>query len=223
MRRDRSRERGARAAAPVDAAIEGLDEWAASNSPIPGLRKRVRALAEDQWGKPVVTVFLGDGVKPAFDVPGRRRDGTIEGERQARRFFWGFLRGAVNTVANVVLLFTAGGMHDLFGRVGRVTGPVDAQALGLADAVLSAKGAWLVYPAGSEGDSTSGYSPAHFAVIDLSSSHDQEALPTFLWQAEKPDAPLIFPYHQRLTWPDGSEFEYYSDQDDAIGAGSHNT
>lgn len=49
----------------------------------PGLRQRVRALAEAGWGEPVTVVFLGD-VAAELDVPGRRQDGTDRPRRLTR-------------------------------------------------------------------------------------------------------------------------------------------
>jgi hypothetical protein len=54
--------------------------------PKPAFRQRVRELAERQWGRPTVAIHLAD-VKPAYNVPGRRKDGTVIGRRTIRRFF----------------------------------------------------------------------------------------------------------------------------------------
>src|SRR5689334_16601818 len=107
--------RGARLASKIDEAGRGLEEWAAKQNPVPDHRERVRALAERQWGAPVVVLHLGD-VKPTYEVPGRRKDGTVKGKRLIRRFFWNILRGVINAVVNVFLLF-AGGMANVFGRM----------------------------------------------------------------------------------------------------------
>jgi hypothetical protein len=190
--------RGARVASKIDEAGRGLDEWAASQSRVPELRKRVTALAESQWGAPVIALHLGD-VKPLFEIPGRRKDGTVKGRRLIRRFFWNILRGVINGVANIVLLF-AGGMGNVFGRTGRVTGPADAQALGLVDAARPAKDAWLAYTVNPSGDSRQSYTPARLAVVDA--GQDQ---PVFVWQGAPP---LVSPRRRRLTWPDHSVFEH---------------
>jgi hypothetical protein len=205
---DRRWERGKRVAGAFDAAGGALDEYVKRGDRTTEFRQRVRTLAESQWGEPVNLLYLKD-FSPAFDVPGRREDGTRKGTRLVRRFLWNILRGIVNGVANVFLFFAAGGGGNVFARLGQVTGPADAQALGLVDAAKSAKGLWLVYSAGPAG----AYSPKHAAVID---SHHQNPYsdpadippPTFLWQAAEPYTPRISPRRHRLTWQDGSTLQY---------------
>jgi hypothetical protein len=195
MNDDRRWARGRGAAARIDRVSQRLDDYAQSANPIPELGKQVRALAESQWGEPVVVVHLGD-VKPAFDVPGRRKDGTVKGTRLVRRFFWNIVRGTVGGLAAAVMLVVAGGAGNVFARSGSVRGPANAQALGLVDAAMSATGPWLVYSART--DIGPSYTPKHVAVVDP---------PNILWHATA-DAPRISPRRQRITWPDGSEFQY---------------
>ena len=204
---DRSK-RGKRLAGAFDAAGEALEGYAARGDRSAEFRERVVALAESQWGEPVTVLHLKD-FNPAFAVPGRREDGTRKGTRLVRRFFRNILRGVVNGVANVFLFLTAGGGGNVFARHGLVTGAESSQALGFVDAAKSAKGPWLVYSAGPAGS----YSPRHVAVID---SHHQNPYsdpadvppPAFLWQAAEPHTPRISPRRNRLTWPDGSVFQY---------------
>ena len=156
-------------------------------------------LAESQWREPAVVLFLDD-VRPTFEVPGRRTDGTVKGTRLVLRFFWNILRGTVGGVVSAVLSIMGGGVANMFERPGKVTGPEHAQALGLVDAARSAKSPWLVY------------SPSHLAVVDSGHTFYDPAdspPPTVLWHAAAPDAPLHSPAKQRLTWPDGSVFEYH--------------
>jgi hypothetical protein len=166
--------------------------------PKPAYWQRVRALAELQWREPVTVVYLGE-VKPEFDVPGRRKDGTVLGTHQVRRFFWNAIRGTVGGVVSVALSLGSGTAGHVFGRDGRVIGGENAQALGLVDAAKSADGAWLVY------------SPSHVGVIDTGPTFYDPAdrpPPEFLWQAAYPDAPKVFPRKHHLLWSDGSELHY---------------
>ncbi|TCO58285.1 hypothetical protein [Actinocrispum wychmicini] len=167
--------------------------------PKPEFRQRVRDLAESQWRVQVTVVHL-DEVKPSFTVPGRRKDGTIEGKRLVRRFFWNLFRGTLGAVTNAVLIVAGGGAGNVFSRNGSVTGPPNAQALNLVDAARPAKAAWLVY------------SESHIAVVDSGNAYtdpkDAEP-PRMLWHATKPDLPRHYPRNRRLTWPDGSEYNYY--------------
>lgn len=166
--------------------------------PSPEFRHRVRALAEGRWHEPVVVVHLAD-VRPEFAVPGRRKDGTVAGSRPVRRFFWNLFRGTIGGLVSAILSVGGGGGASVFGRAGRVRGPRDAQALGLADAARAAKGAWLVY------------SPSHVAVVDSGHPfHDPAHAPPpeIRWHATKPDLPRISPDRRLITWPDGSVYEY---------------
>jgi hypothetical protein len=161
-------------------------------------RERVRALAEARWREQAHVVFLTE-VKPAFEVPGRRGDGTVEGTGRVRRFFWNLVRLPVVSVVNAVLSVAGGGAANLFARQGKVTGPAGAQALSLVDAARPARSPWLVY------------SDSHVAVIDTGSplaAPEAAPEPVVLWHAERPHAPTIAPRNHRLTWPDGSTYQY---------------
>ncbi|HEV7650453.1 MAG TPA: hypothetical protein VGP26_20085 [Actinophytocola sp.] len=204
-----------RAAEGVDGMRQRLDAWTARQSPLPKFREQVRALAHTQWGEPVVVLYLGHRVRPGYEIPGRREDGTVEGERQAGRFAWNVLRGAVNGVANIFTLLTAGGTHDVFQHEGRLTGPANSQALGLVDAVRSATNAWLVYSRNPARDAGPRYSPTHIGVITSAWSNPGDSPPpTMLWQAREPHTPRISPRRHRLTWPDDSVFTYRPDPED---------
>lgn len=171
--------------------------------PNPEFRARVRALAESQWQEPVVVVHLGE-VRPDFDVPGRRKDGTVKGKRLVRRFFWNIFRGTFGGLASAFLSIAGGGLGHVFEREGKVTGPENAQALALVDAARPAKSAWLVY------------SPSQVAVVDTGHTfHDPaDCQPTFLWHEKAPHAPLLST-RRRIVWPDGSEFQYHLGYDEA--------
>jgi hypothetical protein len=173
--------------------------------PNPEFRERVRAMAEGRWHEPVVVVHLAD-VRPTFDVPGRRKDGTVAGSRLVRRFFWNVLRGTVGGVVSVVMSIAAGGRASIFERPGRVRGPANAQALGLVDAALAATAAWLVH------------SPSHVAVVDTGHTFQDPAQappPELRWHATAPDLPRLDARKRRITWPDGSVYEYDLSQQEA--------
>ncbi|MET0134429.1 MAG: hypothetical protein ABW215_12645 [Kibdelosporangium sp.] len=164
--------------------------------PKPEVRRRVRALAESQWREPVAVVYL-DEVRPSFEVPGRRKDGTVKGERLVRRFFRNLFRGVIGVPIDVILSIAGGGRASLSSREGNVAGPPDAQALPLVDAAMAADSPWLVH------------SPSHIAIIDSGPlfNHDDKP-PAFRWHTTRPYLPEIAPRRRRLTWPDGSFFEH---------------
>jgi hypothetical protein len=168
----------------------------------PGFRERVEALMRDQWREPVIVLRLGD-LDVGFDVPGRRQDGTVEGKRLVRRFFWNVLRGVGGAVMYVLYLVNGGGgggkAGHPFQREIRVTGPADALALGLLDELRSVKGPWLVC------------SPSAVAVVDTGSTYVDPAdapPPRIAWQARGPEAPKVGFRKRTLTWPDGSSFRF---------------
>lgn len=212
---ERRRSVDARAAGGVDRMRQRLDAWSAKQSPLPRLREQVRALARAQWDEPVVVVYLGLRVRPGYEVPGRRKDGTVEGERPAARFAGTVLRGVVNGVVNAFTLLTAGGTHDVFEREGRLTGPAGSPAVGMVDAVRSATYAWLVFSKHPDGDAWPGYPPAHLGVITSALADPGDGPPpAFRWQARQPDAPRISPRRRRVTWPDDAVFTYRPDPAD---------
>lgn len=163
--------------------------------PKPEFRRRVRELAESEWREPVTVVYL-DEVKPGFEVPGRRRDGTVKGARLIRRFFWNILRGTVGGIVSAFLSVAGGGVANVFVRKGLVTGPANAQVLGLVDAARKARGAWLVH------------TPARVGVIDSGMTFVDPAdadPPVFLWQGAEP---RVNAKKRHITWPDGSAYQY---------------
>ncbi|WP_086829727.1 hypothetical protein [Allokutzneria sp. NRRL B-24872] len=173
--------------------------------PKPEFRQSARELAEDSWREPVTVVFLDD-VKPGFDVPGRRKDGTLKGRKLIRRFFWNIVRGTVGGVVNAFLVMGSGEWGSVFGRDGSVTGPENAQALGLVDAARSARSPWLVVSA------------SHVAVIDTGLSFadpTSAAPPTVLWHEAAPHAPKVILPRQRIRWRDGSEFHFHLSPEEA--------
>lgn len=197
----------------IDRLGRRLEDYAERGSHLPVLRERVRVLAESQWGEPVIVVQLAE-VRPEFDVPGRRADGTVKGRRLVRRFFWNILRGVFTAVLNVVVLVTAGGVAGRSTRHGRVTGPEHAAALGLVDAARSARSPWLVHTGRPDDGPWFTFAPSRVAVVDghewnRFADLDDTPPPAFVWQAAAPHAPTISPKRRRLTWPDGSVFEYH--------------
>ncbi|MCO1581883.1 hypothetical protein M8C13_39660 [Crossiella sp. SN42] len=168
-------------------------------APNPEFRQLVRALVEGQWREPVVAIHLGD-VGPNFDVPGRRKDGTVKGKRLIRRFFWNLIRVPIGGVVSLFLSVLGGGVANMFERSGSVRGPANARALGLVEAAMAAENAWLVF------------SPSHVGVVDTGPSFGTPAdngPPALRWHEAAPHGPRVKPYQQELVWPDGSEFRFH--------------
>jgi hypothetical protein len=163
----------------------------------PGFRERVEELMRTEWHEPVVALRLGD-TDVGFAVPGRRLDGTVRGRRLVRRCLGNVLRGAGGAVLFGFGLAN-GAVVNPFRREIRVTGPADAMALGLLDALRPARGPWLVC------------SPSGVAVVDTGPTRLDPAdapEPRILWQARKPQAPEVRFRGHTLTWPDGSSFRF---------------
>lgn len=204
-KKDRLGEADERMAASVDRLTRRVDAYTASlKRPHAEIRQQVRDFATSQWGEPAGVVHLGE-VAPAYEVPGRRNDGTVKGKGLIRRFFWNVLRGVWGAVVNIFMLFNGGGMGNAFRRDGVVRGPANAQALGLVDAARPAQSAWLVY------------NESYAAVIDSGPDIKESDPPPLktLWYAEKPDIPTVVRRAHSTTWPDGSEFEYHPSPEEA--------
>jgi hypothetical protein len=172
--------------------------------PIPEFRKRARDLAESLWREPATPVFLEE-VRPAFEVPGRRKDGTVEGRNQAGHTLWSAVRGTVGGIASAIMSAGGGEVGAGFGRDGLVKGPPNALALALVDAARPADGAWLVH------------SRHHVAIIDTGSIiyDPKDCQPRILWHAQHPHAPRVTPNNNLLTWADGSTYQYVPSMKDA--------
>ncbi|WP_318531920.1 hypothetical protein [Amycolatopsis eburnea] len=174
------------------------EQWADDAQVRPGFRERVEALVRDRWREPVIVLRLGDP-DVGFAVPGRRQDGTVEGEGQVGQFFKGVLRGVGTAVVSVFSLANGGGAGRPFQREVRVTGPADAQVLELADRLRSLRGPWLAF------------SPSCVALVDTGSTYVDPAdapPPSLVWEARQPQAPAVNFRRHTLTWPDGSSFRF---------------
>jgi hypothetical protein len=155
-----------------------------------------------QWREPVIVLRLADA-DLGFDVPGRRRDGTVVGKGRVRNFVLKVLRGISGAVLYVFFLANGGGGSPRAGhpfqREVRVSGPAGGRVLDLADRFRSAKGPWLVF------------SPTGVALVDTGSTYVDPAdapPPRILWQARGPEAPAVGFRKHTLTWPDGSVFRF---------------
>ncbi|WP_410590058.1 hypothetical protein [Amycolatopsis sp. lyj-23] len=152
----------------------------------------------DRWREPVIVLRLGD-TDVGFAVPGRRRDGTAEGKRLVRQFFLTVLRGIGTAVFSVFALVNGGAPGRPFQREVRVSGPQNAMVLDLADRLRAVKGPWLVC------------SPSCVALVDTGTTFTDPAdapPPRIVWEARRPQAPVLDFARRTLTWPDGSVFRF---------------
>ncbi|MET8851276.1 hypothetical protein [Amycolatopsis sp. NPDC004625] len=175
-----------------------VEQWSAEAQVRPGFREGVEALMRDRWREPVIVLRLGD-TDVGFAVPGRRRDGTVEGKRLVRRFFGTVLRGIGTAVFAVFALANGGAPGRPFQREIRVSGPANAMVLDLADRLRSVSGPWLVC------------SPSSLAVVDTGTTFTDPAdapPPKIVWEARPPQVPALNFPKRTLTWPDGSTFRF---------------
>jgi hypothetical protein len=175
-----------------------MENWAEQTQVRPGFRERVEALLRDRWQEPVIVLRLGD-TDVGFDVPGRRRDGSVEGKQLVRQFFVNTARGIGSVVFSVFSLANGGAPGWLSGRVVRVSGPENAMVLDLADRLRGLSGPWLAC------------SPSCVAVVETGPTYVDPAgapPPEIVWEARKPQAPELSLRKRMLTWPDGSRFEF---------------
>ncbi|WP_043787845.1 hypothetical protein [Amycolatopsis rifamycinica] len=175
---------------------ERIENWAQETRVRPGHRERVEALLRDRWHEPVIVLHFGD-TDVGYDVPGRREDGTVQGKRLVRRFFWNVLRG-IGAAVFAVFALAHGERPGLpFRRTIGVSGPENAMALDLADRLRSVGGAWFAC------------SPSCLAVVDTgptATDPGDAPPPRIVWEARKPQAPELSFRKSTLTWPDGSVF-----------------
>ncbi|MFJ9783037.1 hypothetical protein ACIRSS_25885 [Amycolatopsis sp. NPDC101161] len=165
----------------------------------PGFRERVEELMRDRWREPVIVLRLGDA-DLRFAVPGRRPDGTVEGEGLVRQGFLTVARGIGAAVGYVAYLASAAGSGGGEGeREVHVTGPAGAQVLEPLDLLRRAKGPWLVC------------SPSSVAFVDTGSTYLDPAdapEPVVVWEARGSAAPEVSFRKRTLTWPDDSRFKF---------------
>ncbi|WP_233345927.1 hypothetical protein [Saccharomonospora iraqiensis] len=179
-------------------------EWHRRVAP-PAVRRRVEELMGARWGEPVLVLRLDGNAKLAFDVPGRRTDGTVRGKKLVRRFFVTIAHGIGLAVAAFLALSSGNGL----GNGGRknasatkpvhVQGPADARALDMVDTFRRAEGAWLVC------------SPSHLALVDTGSPLRDPAdapEPEIVWEGRRPHLPEIRLRTRSLLWSDGSRFTF---------------
>ncbi|GAA4550264.1 hypothetical protein [Amycolatopsis samaneae] len=179
---------------------EQLDAQQESLFVRPGFRELVEGFLRGQWREPVIALRLSDN-KLTFEVPGRRGDGTVEGENQVGRFFGNALRGVGTAAAAVFAVAnSSGGSGGPKGKPeAHVRGPANAMALDLVDRLRGVSGPWLAF------------SPSYLAAVDTGSTFRDPAdapAPRILWQARKPQAPEIRFRGHTLVWPDGSSFRF---------------
>lgn len=165
----------------------------------PGFRERVETLMRARWAEPVIVLRLGD-TDLRFAVPGRRPDGSVEGEGLVRQGFLTVARGIGAAVGFVAYLASAAGSGGGKGeRAVHVTGPAGAQVLEPLDRLRRAKGPWLVC------------SPTSVAFVDTGSTYLDPAdapEPAVVWEARGSAAPQLSFRKRTLTWPDGSRFAF---------------
>lgn len=166
----------------------------------PGFREKVEDHLRHQWNEPVIALRLDESAGLGFDVPGRRHDGTLEGQHRLRHGVVTAARGIGRAVGSVLYLASsAGNGTDKTPRKRQihVSGHAGAMALTPVDAFRSAKGPWLAC------------SPTHLALVDTGSTiTDPHTAPTprTLWETTEPHRPDLNLRTHTLTWPDRSWF-----------------
>lgn len=160
---------------------------------------------QGQWREPVIVLRLDEGFDLAFEVPGRRTDGSVEGTQPIRHSLRQVGRG-LGVVGAIGAFIAAGGPTGGGGKrkgtsepAVHVSGPANAMALDLVDRFRSATGPWLAC------------SPSSIAVVDTGRTYldpKDAGEPRIVWQARKPHAPDLSFRTRTITWPDGSTFKF---------------
>lgn len=147
------------------------------------------------WGAgPVFSIALSD-FRPAYQVEGRRRNGSVAGRHRVRWFFGRLLLPVRNVVLSLVALPFGNGPYPGF-RTSTVTGPANCMALAFADANkadqqrLEDHEIWLVWTRDR----------AELVRVQ----EDPPLRLETLWRGEGPYRPTIDGADRTLRWPDGS-------------------
>jgi hypothetical protein len=163
---------------------------------IDAIGRDVRRLAFQTWGHQYQSFLWLETFRPRYEVPGRRRNGSIKGKARIK---WVLGRMALPIwafVISIVSVFADGEIASV-RRKDRVKGEPGCQALGFADSnqpdqqSVAPDALWLLY------------STERAILCKLRSQKTNPHLEV-LWRAEGPGKPHIDGYKRTITWPDGS-------------------
>lgn len=132
--------------------------------------------------------------RPAYDVEGRRRNGSFKGQ-QGLRWFFGRIFLPVRNIVLTLFAVVSGGTPSHGFRNSKVTGPANSMAVQFADATrhehqqYQVDWCWLVWTRNRS------------ALIRVPK---EEFRVETLWQGDGPMRPHVDPANRALRWRDGS-------------------
>jgi hypothetical protein len=139
--------------------------------------------------------------RPAYEVAGRRRNGSVKGQRPIRWFFGRIFLPVRNTLLVPIAILSSNAPSSGF-RTSKVTGPANGMGVSFADATRAEHQKYEVEPCWFV------WSRTHSALIRTSY---QEFNPQILWQGDGPMRPYVDPANRTLRWRDGSTVELHLD------------
>ena len=154
-------------------------------------RELVQQTLSREWCEPTVAVHIA--FDPAFQVPGRRDDGSFVSQHRVRRFIGRVGRAVASVVVVAVELISdsSTGLHPWISLYsGEVRGAEGSSAVQFADAVRGKF--WLVISA------------SRLAAAKAGSSSPL----IVMWSAVGSDCPQLDRDASTLRWPDGSSVSF---------------
>lgn len=154
-------------------------------------RELVQQTLSREWGESTVAVHIA--FEPAFQVPGRRDDGSFSSQHRVRRFVGRVCRGVASAVVVAVELVanSSTGLHPWISLYsGEVRGAEGSSAVQFADAVQGKF--WLVISA------------SRLAAVKARSSSPL----IVMWSTVGSDCPQLDRDASTLRWPDGSSVSF---------------
>lgn len=165
--------------------------------------REVRRLASRLWQHDFPSALWLQTFRPRYEVPGRRRNGSVKGERPVRWLLGRLLLPLWSFVFSVISVFFDGGISSV-RRSGVVRGEPNCQALTFADANRSEQESlvpdalWLLS------------SPERAVLCKLKNQKTNPSLEV-IWSGEGAAKPHVDGARRLLTWPDGSSVQLGKD------------
>lgn len=166
---------------------------------VDAIGRDVRRLARRLWQHEFTGAVWLETFRPRYEVPGRRRNGSIKGERSIRWLLGRLLLPVRSVIVSVISVFFDGDVSSV-RRAGKVSGEQDCQALAFADAnradqeSLVPGALWLLH------------SQDRALLCKLKTPETNPNLEV-IWSAEGTNKPQIDTSRRIMTWPDGSMVE----------------
>ncbi|CAM4203073.1 hypothetical protein KIPE111705_44930 [Kibdelosporangium persicum] len=144
---------------------------------------------------PALSVEI-EAFRPAYEVEGRRRNGSVKG-RQPVRWFFGRILLPLRDIVLAPIAILGNGPSSSY-RTSKVSGPANGMGVAFADATKAEHQKYEVDPCWFV------WTRNRSALIRIARD---EFRVTILWQGDGPARPHVDPPNRTLRWRDGSTVE----------------